>query len=128
MEATVEVSPALPSPSVPSGTRGARPGPMARHERLGGMGASVADIEGQTREGGEYGSAGGAPSVGGALSYPQCMAISRCAFCGPAMRSTDRRFRRGGLLSRSVVRAGAVYITYLLRRSSTLDARTGYTL
>ena len=34
MEATVEVSPALPSPSVPSGTRGARPGPMARHERL----------------------------------------------------------------------------------------------
>ena len=34
MEATVEGSPALPSPSVPSGTRGARPGPMARHERL----------------------------------------------------------------------------------------------
>ena len=34
MEATVEVSPALPSPPVPSGTRGARPGPMARHERL----------------------------------------------------------------------------------------------
>ena len=39
-------------------------------------------------------------------------------FCGPAMRSTDRRFRRGGLLSRSVVRAGAVYITYLLTHES----------
>ena len=91
--------------------------------RLGGEGASVVDIEGQTREGGEYGSAGGAPSVGGALSYPQCMAISRCAFCGPAMRSTDRRFRRGGLLSRSVVRAGAVYITYLLTQQSSNHQR-----